>query len=548
MTSAIYYASEGFNIEKNKIMGRQVAGNSFLKAYFKYSKYSEFWVYSNNKLEADNFARFARSQGRNEDIKFIDFNNTGALREAGILFYPGPDISIQSKNRSFFKDNSWSICGITHTTSSAKVMESIQSLVTSPVNYWDAVICTSQAVRSNVLKIIEIEEENLRKKLNASNFVRPQLPVIPLGIDASEFQFTKEQKSIAKEEFLIENDEVVVLYVGRLSFHAKANPYQMYKSLEEAAKRSNRKIVLIECGWYGNQTIKDAFIQASKYLCPNIRILRVDGSNTALKFQSFAAADIFCSLSDNIQETFGITPIEAMAAGLPVIVSDWNGYKDTVRDGIDGFRIPTLMPQSGFGLDLAIRYALDIDNYDMYIGNISNFVSVNFGALSNAFYELIVNKKLRIDMGKNAKKNVLKKFDWNSVILQYHQLWDDLRAARINSNYQNYKWSARLDPFLAFSSYPTSALSEESHIKLVETNIDLTYKKVKEIKNLNIINFSNYTVPDDNYITKIIERIKDNEITIRTLQKDLKDVNNIYLIRSLLWLNKLNIIEIQVNI
>ena len=28
-----------------------------------------------------------------------------------------------------------------------------------------------------------------------------------------------------------------------------------------------------------------------------------------------------------------------MAAGLPVVVSDWDGYRDTVRDGVDGFRI-----------------------------------------------------------------------------------------------------------------------------------------------------------------------------------------------------------------
>jgi glycosyltransferase involved in cell wall biosynthesis len=52
-------------------------------------------------------------------------------------------------------------------------------------------------------------------------------------------------------------------------------------------------------------------------------------------------------LSDNIQETFGIVPIEAMAAGLPVVVLDWDGYKNTVRDGIDGFRVPTLMSGAG---------------------------------------------------------------------------------------------------------------------------------------------------------------------------------------------------------
>ena len=32
---------------------------------------------------------------------------------------------------------------------------------------------------------------------------------------------------------------------------------------------------------------------------------------------------------------------EAMAAGVPLVVSDWNGYRDLVRDGIDGFRVPT---------------------------------------------------------------------------------------------------------------------------------------------------------------------------------------------------------------
>ena len=40
------------------------------------------------------------------------------------------------------------------------------------------------------------------------------------------------------------------------------------------------------------------------------------------------------SLADNIQETFGLTPVEAMAAGLPCVMSDWDGYRDTVRDGV----------------------------------------------------------------------------------------------------------------------------------------------------------------------------------------------------------------------
>ena len=50
MTSAIYYESEAYTVGDNKIMGRKVAGNSFLKAYFKYAKDSQFWVYSRDKI------------------------------------------------------------------------------------------------------------------------------------------------------------------------------------------------------------------------------------------------------------------------------------------------------------------------------------------------------------------------------------------------------------------------------------------------------------------------------------------------------------------
>ena len=133
MTSAIYYESEAYTVGDNKIMGRKVAGNSFLKAYFKYIQDSEFWVYSSNKSGAEEFCKFARENGRKEEVKFVDFQNTGALREPGVLFYPGPDISLLSKRRSFYQKNTWSLCGITHTICSAKIMESIQSLVTSPL-------------------------------------------------------------------------------------------------------------------------------------------------------------------------------------------------------------------------------------------------------------------------------------------------------------------------------------------------------------------------------------------------------------------------------
>ena len=548
MSSAIFYSKDAFRINKKKTMGRQVAGNDFLQAYCKYTEYSEFWLYSKTKEEVNDFAKFAISQGADKPIKFISYGNTGALKEPGLLFYPGPALSSSSKNRSFFKNNSWSICGVTHTTSSTRVMQEIESIVYSPIQKWDALICTSKSVYSNVLKIIEVTEENLKNKLNATEFTRPQLPVIPLGINTSQFNFTQNEKSDARKFFKINNDEIVVLYVGRLSFHAKANPFPMYKALELASKSADKKLVLIECGWFPNNELKNAFVKASDYLCPNIRVIYADGNSPNIKLKAFASADIFCSFADNIQETFGITPIEAMASGLPVVASDWDGYKDSIRDCIDGFLIPTLMPPEGSGRDLAFRYALEIDTYDRYIGYTSNFISVDIESAIKAFHTLLTNERLRKEMGENAKSRAFNTFDWSIIMEKYLDLWRDLKKIRQSSEsvLVNYRSADRLDPFYAFSSYPTNVPSEKSIISLIEKNADFSCQRMREIKDLYMINYASYIIPDEAFVNKFFNYIEKEEKSIKDINSHFNNINYIILIRAITWMHKFNLIKIKI--
>ena len=106
----------------------------------------------------------------------------------------------------------------------------------------------------------------------------------------------------------------------------------------------------------------------------NLYQIKKDQENKKL---TFLAGDIFISLSDNIQETFGLTPLEGMASGLPVIVSDWNGYKDTVKDKENGFRIKTISLNEGYGEDIAYSHMMGALNYDHYIGYASQRIAID---------------------------------------------------------------------------------------------------------------------------------------------------------------------------
>jgi phosphatidylinositol alpha-mannosyltransferase len=68
-----------------------------------------------------------------------------------------------------------------------------------------------------------------------------------------------------------------------------------------------------------------------------------------------AASEVFCAPATG-RESFGIVLVEAMAAGLPMVASDIPGYREVVRDGIDGMLVP---PRDPPALARAVSEILD---------------------------------------------------------------------------------------------------------------------------------------------------------------------------------------------
>jgi alpha-maltose-1-phosphate synthase len=132
-----------------------------------------------------------------------------------------------------------------------------------------------------------------------------------------------------------------------------------------------------------------------------------------------------------LQETFGQAAIEAMAAGLPVVVTDCDGCRDTVRHGEDGLLVPTLMAPSGEGREASLRRATSNIYYGTWLSFTARLTAVDMGVAAEAFRALAADPPLRRRMGAAGQARVKGTFDWAAVIPRYLALWPEQQAIRL---------------------------------------------------------------------------------------------------------------------
>lgn len=548
MAVVIYYHPEAYSTGGPKLMGRNAAGEAFLRAHLAYGRAGTQWALVENPDHGQGFVQAVRQAGRTDAVTVLDRTTLSGLAQAGCLYHPGPDMAAHAWKRAAFGPASWSLCGITHTTASARVMDALAALTTAPFKPWDVLVCTSSAVRANVGNVLGAQAEYLKARLGATRLVLPRLELIPLGVHTGDFDYDRDRRAAARAALGLGPDDLAVVFVGRLSFHAKAHPLAMYQALEVASRRlpATASVVLVECGWHANEAIGESFAEAARLACPGVRVVTLDGRRAGERQTAWAGADVFCSLADNIQETFGLTPVEAMAAGLPVVVSDWDGYRDTVRDGVDGFRVPTLMPPPGLGTDIALRHGLEIDSYDMYCAQSCAFVSVDIGAAVEAFTRLFTSAELRRAMGEAGRRRARELYDWSVIIARYEALWDELAHMRREAGEAGKPalWPARMDPFACFSGYATAALAPDMMLAPCVSDAGAAMERLGALRALDMVGYATPLMPTDEECERIFAALATGPQPAGTLAAGFAPERQGQVFRSLCWLMKLGLLRL----
>ncbi|MDW7650239.1 MAG: 1,4-alpha-glucan branching protein domain-containing protein [Bacillota bacterium] len=103
-----------------------------------------------------------------------------------------------------------------------------------------------------------------------------------------------------------------------------------------------------------------------------------------------ASADL--AVFPSLYEPFGIVALEAMAGGVPVVVSDVGGMGEVIEHGVDGLKCPP----------------------------------GNTGALSEAILTLLADPLLRMRLAEKGREKALTSFSWQTLAAKTNQLYRDV--------------------------------------------------------------------------------------------------------------------------
>jgi len=357
------------------------------------------------------------------------------------------------------------VTALTHSISDQTNMGAYLAMGLSGPRPYDAIVCSSPTGREVLRNCFAQLTEATRDRIDPPLEFGMRLPVVPIGVDVALQQGGDRVRG--RGLIGVPIDKIVVLYVGRFSPHDKMDLFPLLQAFSRVCDQAaDSDPVLVLTGSRQGSPYVDMLGMWARGLGIQDRVHILSDFEEESKPDIYAAADLFVSPCDNPQETFGLTVVEAMAAGLPVVVSDFDGYRETVPETA-GMHITTYVVDPGSSLsDLA-----PVDDRRSVHLRLGQGVAVDLAELTRALTALVGDAKLRRKLGQAGARHAARRFDWQVVIPQFEVLWDELSSeARASGGDERAGTNPlRLDYARAFDHYPTRHLREDD--RLIRTEL-----------------------------------------------------------------------------
>ncbi|PRY12281.1 glycosyltransferase involved in cell wall biosynthesis [Pontibacter ummariensis] len=173
-----------------------------------------------------------------------------------------------------------------------------------------------------------------------------RMHIVPCGFDKEEFQPISKQK--ARAHLGLDQSEFVILQLGRVV--PRKGIDNVIRGMASMLQQKNVPVRLVIVGGESEDPDPEKTpeikrlqeIAEAEHVADKVTFIGRRGRSHLKYF--YSAADVF--VSTPWYEPFGITPLEAMACGTPVIGSNVGGIKFSVQDGKTGFLVPPNDPDA----------------------------------------------------------------------------------------------------------------------------------------------------------------------------------------------------------
>ena len=464
---AVYYADIPVDVEApttaprtNTIFGARVYRTGLLKALLQYSTCDRIFMKPCPRLPEGDLRDTELYRENASRVAEMHEHQLETLQQysPAVFLTPAGDLGGQTRLRQLSGCPRASIVGPIHSLNYSNMLKDIFGQLMTPLETHDALVCSSHAGK----KVFENFITLLQTRLAASGWPkigpRFQLPVIPLGVEVSEFQTPRTGDTRATLDL---GSGPMILYFGRFSATSKGDLCPLIVAFSHVS-RKHPDATLVLAGDDTHFKMEPFLSEFAARVAPGARVRIVANPSLDTKRELYAAADIYVSPSDSLQETFGITIIEAMAAHLPIVASDWNGYKDLVEHRRTGFLVRTTLPEYGARFD-SLRGSGSMMSPDL----LASTTMISVSALAEALEVLVAHPEMRRAMGEQGYQRAKALYDWPVVIAAYEDLWEELAREAVRGGPRGA--TLQLENFgyrEIFSHYPTDYLTEETPLRL----------------------------------------------------------------------------------
>lgn len=326
-----------------EVRGVAVAPENLLHALYAYPPPLEVRAFSTGDLDGSRRWVSTHCSTKQVDTNSVQSLSTAldpdTMRMVSLWFESGAQYALAYQLRDRLSRSSYPITCTVHGLSEPDLLygQFLRVILAHSVKT-DSFVCTTAACKLALSSILEELSSRLASIYGLRRHFQGRFDVIPLCVDTE--RICPADKEAAKRSLWIPSGSTFLLYVGRISLlKADFGPLLLLLANDlQRVKKFNLLLGIAGTAATGFVSHLKSYSQAVGFPLDRLRIF--EDITEATKLRLLQAADIFTSPSDTIQECFGLTPVEAMAAGLPQVVSDWSGYRETVVNSETGFTTP----------------------------------------------------------------------------------------------------------------------------------------------------------------------------------------------------------------